>query len=191
MSEESNMKDITLGEGSVFFILENEHSKNTFAELKGVIRYETLDNRHEICDIRHEICDIRHEICDIRHEICDFRHETCENIHLKSHVSHLKSHISHLLSKHGLDMADIDLFVSGRNGNGITDGIYDELEREMFPNAEKVYYKHLCGEYMTSTAFALGLAAHQLKGQKHKHALIYNHYNYINHSIILATNCTN
>ena len=184
MSEECNMKDITLGEGSVFFILENEHSKNTFAELKGVIRYETLDNRHEICDIRHEIC--------------DFRHETCENIHLKSHVSHLmsdvsnlKSHISHLLSKHGLDMADIDLFVSGKNGNGITDGIYDELEREMFPNAEKVYYKHLCGEYMTSTAFALGLAAHQLKGQKHKHALIYNHYNYINHSIILATNCTN
>jgi hypothetical protein len=38
---------------------------------------------------------------------------------------------------------------------------------------------------MTSTAFALGLAARQLKGQKEKRTLIYNHYNYINHSLIL------
>jgi 3-oxoacyl-(acyl-carrier-protein) synthase len=97
----------------------------------------------------------------------------------------IKTKISLFLQKHGLDMADIDLFVSGKNGNCITDNIYAELEKECFLNAETLYYKHLCGEYMTSTAFALGLAARQLKGQKEKHTLIYNHYNYVNHSLIL------
>ena len=82
-------------------------------------------------------------------------------------------------------MIDIDLFVSGKNGHCITDSIYDVLERDCFPHAETLYYKHLCGEYMTSTGFALDLAARQLKGKKEKRALIYNHYNYINHSLIL------
>ncbi|MCL2041877.1 MAG: beta-ketoacyl synthase chain length factor [Bacteroidales bacterium] len=97
----------------------------------------------------------------------------------------IKTEISSFLQKHALDMADIDLFVSGKNGNCITDGIYDILERDCFPHAETLYYKHLCGEYMTATGFALDMAARQLKGQKEKRALIYNHYNYINHSLIL------
>ena len=151
MSEECNMKDITLGEGAVFFILENERRENTFAELKGV----------------------------------DMRYETREKNNLTSHLSPLTSHLSTFLLKHGLDTTDIDVFVSGKNGTGNTDGIYDELERDFFPNAETVYYKHLCGEYMTSTAFALELTARLLKGQKEKRALIYNHYNYTNHSLIL------
>jgi 3-oxoacyl-[acyl-carrier-protein] synthase III len=141
MSEERNMKDIVLGEGAAFFVLEKERNENTFAELKGV--YSFLS------------------------------------------ISHISNRISDFLQKHGLDMADIDVFVSGKNGNCMTDDIYDELERECFPNAETVYYKHLCGEYMTSTSFALGLTARKLKVQKEKRALIYNHYNYINHSVIL------
>jgi hypothetical protein len=97
----------------------------------------------------------------------------------------IKTEISDFLQKQALDITDIDMFVSGKNGNCITDDIYDELEKDYFPNAETLYYKHLCGEYMTSTAFALGLAARKLKGQKEKRALIYNHYNDINHSLIL------
>jgi 3-oxoacyl-[acyl-carrier-protein] synthase III len=97
----------------------------------------------------------------------------------------IKTEIASFLQKHSLDMTDIDLFVSGRNGNSISDGIYDELEKDCFPNAKMLNYKHLCGEYMTSTAFALNLTARQLKEQKEKCALIYNHYNYINHSVIL------
>ena len=141
-SEEYYMKNLVLGEGAAFFILEKERRENTFAELKGVHSFLT---------------------CDVRYEISDF------------------------LLKHDLNTTDIDIFVSGKNGNCVTDGIYDELEKECFSNAETLYYKHLCGEYMTSTSFALGLAARQLKGQKGKRALIYNHYNYINHSLILLT----
>ena len=97
----------------------------------------------------------------------------------------IKTEIVNFLLKQNLDTAAIDVFVSGKNGNCITDGIYDELERDYFPNAKTVYFKQLCGEYMTSTAFALRLTANQLKSQKNKRALIYNHYNYINHSLIL------
>jgi len=98
----------------------------------------------------------------------------------------IKNEIADFLRNHHLDFADIDLFVSGRNGNSITDGIYDELERDFFRHAETVAYKRLCGEYMTSTAFALALTARRLKDQKRKCALIYNHYNYVNHSVILV-----
>jgi hypothetical protein len=150
ISEENKMKNAVLGEGAVFFILENERRENTFAELKGVHSFLIKDE-----------------------EIDD------------SHSQLIKNEISCFLQKQDLNRTDIDIFVSGKNGNCITDGIYDELGNNYFSNAKTLYYKYLCGEYMTSTAFALHLAAHQLKGQTGKYALIYNHYNYINHSIIL------
>jgi hypothetical protein len=105
-----------------------------------------------------------------------------------SDAQFIKTEISVFLQRHSLDMADIDVFVSGRNGNTIADAIYNELEADCFPHTEKVDFKHLCGEYMTSTAFALARAARHLKGQKNRSALIYNHYrhyHYINHSLVL------
>ncbi|XHR94482.1 hypothetical protein ACFJIV_30115 [Mucilaginibacter sp. UC70_90] len=61
-------------------------------------------------------------------------------------------------------------------------------------------YKHLCGEYPTSSAFALWLTANILKtgsvpatiGQATtpvKKILIYNHYQMIHHSLILLSAC--
>ena len=97
----------------------------------------------------------------------------------------IKSEIADFLLKQDLNSSDIDIFVSGKNGNYLIDGIYDELERDVFPNAATTVYKHFCGEYMTSTAFALAMTARQLKEQKNRRALIYNHYNCINHSLIL------
>lgn len=151
MNQERNMKNVMLGEGAVFFILEKELKGDTFAEFKDI---------HSFLIMNHE---------DLNDENSKF----------------IKTEISEFLIKNSLDTADIDLFVSGKNGNCITDGIYDELEKDYFQNSEIVYYKHLCGEYMTSTAYAMALAARHLKDQKRKHALIYNHYNYINHSLIL------
>jgi hypothetical protein len=85
-----------------------------------------------------------------------------------------------------LKIADIDIFVSGKNGICTTDFIYDELSKEFFPKAETVYFKHLCGEYMTSSAFALALTANKLNERNKGIALIYNHYSYKNHSLILG-----
>ncbi len=148
MSEEQGMKNIVLGEGAAFFILEKERRENTFAELKGVHSFLIKENAINNTQL-------------IKTEIADF------------------------LQKSDLSTSDIDIFVSGKNGNGITDDIYDDLEKDFFLNAETHYYKHLCGEYMTSTAFALELTARQLQGQRKKYALIYNHYNFTNHSLIL------
>ena len=61
-------------------------------------------------------------------------------------------------------------------------------------------YKHLCGEYPTSTAFALWLAAVSAKAgalpavmgaspKKIKRILVYNHYERIHHSLMLVNAC--
>ena len=140
---------VIAGEGAVFFILEKELNKNTFAELKGVHSFLGITD-------------------------CN--------------TQFIKSEISCFLKKQSLYMADIDIFVSGKSGDCVTDDIYDELQRDYFQNAETLNFKNLCGEYMTSSSFALALAARQLKGQKEKRALIcnhFNHYNHINYSVIL------
>ena len=100
---------------------------------------------------------------------------------------YIKMEITSFLQKHGLNTADIDIFISGKNGNYVTDNIYNQLEKECFINSETLYFKHICGEYMNSTAFALVMATRQLKEQNKKNALIYNHYNFVNHSLILIT----
>jgi hypothetical protein len=78
--------------------------------------------------------------------------------------------------------------------------IYEELETVLGHRPSGVY-KHLCGEYPTSTAFALWLATNILKNGKVPaimHApvvsgpgkiLIYNHYKNIHHSVYLLSSC--
>jgi len=157
ISEESGLKNAILGEGAVFFILEKERRENTFAELKGVHHFL------------------------VKNEELRIKNGELNNAGFQL----IKEEISNFLHKYDLNSKDIDIFVPGKNGNCITDSIYDELESDFFPNVETHYFKHLCGEYMTSSAFALDLASRLLKEQKNKYALIYNHYNYINHSLIL------
>ena len=153
MNQEPKMKNVILGEGAAFFILENQQRVYTVAELKGVHFFLT------------------------------------RNGELNSNNTKLiKSEITSFLQKQNLQISDIDIFISGKNGNCITDFIYDDLESDFLKNAKTHYFKHLCGEYMTSTAFAIGQATTLLKEQKGKNVLIYNHYNFINHSIILLKN---
>lgn len=105
------------------------------------------------------------------------------------------------LSQQGLEVSDIDLVLLGLNGDRQFDAVYYELMATVFSISGQAYYKHLCGEYHTSTAFALWLAANilslqqvppiiRLNNRKAKtinHILIYNHYRDVNHSFILAS----
>jgi 3-oxoacyl-(acyl-carrier-protein) synthase len=112
----------------------------------------------------------------------------------------IQSVISFFLARHNLTASDLDVAVLGRNGDCVSDSIYVSLERDFISEETGVvYYKHLCGEYMTSSVFALWLAANILKKKavppvvsfreskkgKLKNILIYNHYRNINHSLIL------
>ena len=113
----------------------------------------------------------------------------------------IEQHVLSFLSSHQIDIEDIDLIITGRNGDAKGDSIYKQLESSIFKNKSSLNYKHLCGEYSTSTSFALWLAANIIKsgtapaatvyeslnGDKLKRILIYNHYHNIHHSLMLVS----
>ena len=102
-----------------------------------------------------------------------------------------------------METDDIDLLITGFNGDRESDMIYHQLQDSMFSDVPVAYYKHLCGEYHTSSAFASWLAAMILKTQQCpeyimktgnapspvKNILIYNQDKNTNHSLILLSAC--
>lgn len=108
--------------------------------------------------------------------------------------------ITGFLKNHGLSIDDIDLVVTGRNGDIKNDRIYNDLRRSLFADSTLINYKHLCGEYPTSSSFALWLASNIIKTGTvpaivadvkiaPKKVLIYNHYQGNYHSLMLLSSC--
>lgn len=107
--------------------------------------------------------------------------------------------INEFLSKNKTSVQDIDLVISGYNGDERYDSLFQELADGLFRENAQAYYKHLCGEYFTSTSFALWLGAKILKeqiipevilknepgSQNIKKILLHNISYYGNHSLIL------
>ncbi len=105
------------------------------------------------------------------------------------------------LEEKGLSFNDIDLLITGKNGDLKNDAVYQPVTAALPDHAAVANYKHLCGEYATSTSFALWLAANILKmgnvphvvrergDQKKqlKNILIYNHYQNTYHSLMLVS----
>ncbi|MBR5958802.1 MAG: beta-ketoacyl synthase chain length factor [Salinivirgaceae bacterium] len=98
-----------------------------------------------------------------------------------------------------LTLADIDTMILGRNGDAENDCVYDALEN--CTQANIVHYKHLCGEYRTSSAFAMWLGANILQRQQipqctikrqsrknsYSNILIYNHLNSTEHAFTVLS----
>jgi 3-oxoacyl-(acyl-carrier-protein) synthase len=109
--------------------------------------------------------------------------------------------IQQFLFQHSLNIKDVDLVLTGRNGDIVGDNIYSDLNSGIFNQSELLHYKHLCGEYPSSTGFALWLAAAILKNgmipetmangssKKIRRILIYNHNQNIHHSLFLLSAC--
>jgi 3-oxoacyl-(acyl-carrier-protein) synthase len=109
--------------------------------------------------------------------------------------------IKHFLSQNNLSIKDIDAVVLGLNGDVEFDGIYHELNASMFKDNRQVYYKHLCGDYLTSSAFALWMSSMIIKHQRIpeivrlndkpakgiQNVLIYNQHRNVNHSLMLVS----
>ncbi len=116
-------------------------------------------------------------------------------------VKEIADRISTFLSDQSIDINDIDLIISGKNGEEKNDVVYDRLKNTIFSNVESINYKHLCGEYPTSSSFALWLAANIIKSgnvpsttgckvsekNKLKRILIYTNYQSIYHSLLLIS----
>ncbi|MDB5149722.1 MAG: beta-ketoacyl synthase [Mucilaginibacter sp.] len=112
-------------------------------------------------------------------------------------------HIKSFLTTQSIDCSDIDLLIIGNNGDIKNDETYTRLEQSLFKGIPSANYKNLCGEYPTSTAFALWMGANIIKTnnipailnhkgkvkKKINKVLIYNHYQNIYHSLILISSC--
>ena len=109
--------------------------------------------------------------------------------------------IREFLRQHRVPLEHIDVVLTGKNGDAKGDERYEEVNRALFGHAVRARYKHLCGEYPTSTSFALWLAAGILKtgiipdvlkdnaSQRGKpgHVLIYNCYLGSFHTLMLVS----
>ena len=107
------------------------------------------------------------------------------------------------LARHEMKIDNIDLIITGKNGDLKNDQIYNLLSKGLFKNTGLANYKHLSGEYPTSSSFALWLAASvvkrkivpeaviesAVKNTLPKNVLIYNHYLNLYHSLMLVSAC--
>ncbi len=119
-----------------------------------------------------------------------------------SGIDEIEERINSFLAKQDTTLGSIDLVIAGRNGDVRNDGLYDQLQASVFNNIPLANYKHLCGEYPTSTAFAVWLAANIIKTSNiptslqassvinsPKQVLVYNNYMGIHHTLVLLTAC--
>jgi 3-oxoacyl-[acyl-carrier-protein] synthase II len=108
--------------------------------------------------------------------------------------------INSFLHEHKVQESDVDLVVSGMSGCKSKDQLLESWERLLFVHTPRTYFKHLCGEYCTSTSFGIWLASSILKKQVVPEILRYssgefperietilmvNHYFNRNYSIVL------
>jgi 3-oxoacyl-[acyl-carrier-protein] synthase II len=115
----------------------------------------------------------------------------------------IEKEISAFLEEKGLTPADLDVVIYGLNGDVRFDGIYHELKEGLLKNSVPAYYKHLCGEYQTSSGFAFWAAARIVQtqrvpecmqwGQKPekpiRNVLVYNHFMNEDHALFLLSPC--
>jgi 3-oxoacyl-(acyl-carrier-protein) synthase len=118
-------------------------------------------------------------------------------------IAEIEHQIVSFLEKHSVSLPDIDLIITGKNGDAGEDKIYEQLAQTVFNTKDTINYKHLCGEYPTSAAFAMWLAAATIKSgevpaalnytgsaeKKISRILIYNHYQGKHHSLSLLSAC--
>ena len=109
--------------------------------------------------------------------------------------------IQQFLQSNGLTIDDIDLVISGKNGDTTNDKVYHSVNNSLFNNTALANYKHLCGDYSVSSSFAFWLAANILKRgfipeavierkaeiTAPKRILIYNHYQNKYHALMLLS----
>ncbi len=118
-------------------------------------------------------------------------------------TAEIETQINSFLQKQHTNIADIDLIITGKNGDAVEDEVYEALSKTVFADKDTINYKHLCGEYPTAAAFAMWLAANIVKlgtvpaaldfkassEKKIKKVLVHNHYQGIHHSLSLLSAC--
>lgn len=134
---------------------------------------------------------------------CYAKISTVNILYKPENNNHLKDFFNHTLAQAGMEKTDLDLVLLGANGDSRYDAPYYELQHSYFKENNVGFFKHLCGEYETSVAFATWLAAFILKKQQIPDAIskdakpsgkinniaIYNQDRGRNHSLIILSKC--
>ncbi len=84
----------------------------------------------------------------------------------------LQNKLSLFLQELNLSVNDISLVLSGNSGDVEDDKILNETNRNIFSQTNIAYFKNLCGEYFTASAFALWLASAIIEKQEIPTALV-------------------
>lgn len=117
--------------------------------------------------------------------------------------SDLTDSVLTFLQQNGIALKELDLVVMGNNGDMDYDVFYNTLSEGLFKDIPQGYYKHLCGEFNTASAFGVGLASRILRAgvapeivklndlpiSEPKNVLLYNQYRGVNHSLVLLRAC--
>jgi 3-oxoacyl-(acyl-carrier-protein) synthase len=113
--------------------------------------------------------------------------------------------IDTFLSSNGMGKDEIDVVLLGLSGDRHSDSVYRDLMRSYFSETTCfAAYKHLCGTYYSSSAFALWLAAVMLHenlvpsvvriGGRHRkkinNILVYNHFRNTEHAFMLLSHAS-
>jgi 3-oxoacyl-[acyl-carrier-protein] synthase II len=140
----------------------------------------------------------------LNHKPAENNHAVMDGLHTfykPAGINEIEEEIASFLCSRSCTGNDIDLIITGKNGDLTGDAIYQQLAKTSFKNKPTIPYKNLCGEYPTSTAFALWLAASVVRDgsipvelnvsvpKKIKRVLIYSHYQNIHHSLLLVSAC--
>jgi 3-oxoacyl-[acyl-carrier-protein] synthase II len=118
-------------------------------------------------------------------------------------AAEVEQELENFVRESGITMADIDLAVLGMHGDPAGDAFYHPVLQGILNRTPRARFKHLCGEYDTSSSFALWLASQAIhtqqlpdwmqvgekKPDKIDHVLIYNHLRGVNHSFYLLSSC--
>lgn len=105
-----------------------------------------------------------------------------------------------VFTRQNISVSDIDLVICGLNGDSNNNSIYMELLNSVYPDSSQAYYKHLCGEFDTASAFGLWFASQVLKNnhipehailrnmkRKIQNIVLYNQDSLKNHCLILLS----
>lgn len=117
-------------------------------------------------------------------------------------INDVDNFIGDFLEKNHLKIQDIDVVVLGNNGDINFDAYYTTVG-SLFNQIPQVYYKHLCGEFNTASAFGFWVAASILKNQaipqvvkmnsiekaNFSKVLLYNQFQGKDHSLVLLSKC--
>jgi len=100
-----------------------------------------------------------------------------------------EAQLHEVLATAGISAADVDVLLLGVNGNKLHDVPLNEWSQTFFASATHAAYKHLCGEYMTASAFACWAASQIIRsatvpqamllkdaGRQPHNVLVYNVY---------------